>query len=134
MLWGRGWSRKKVEKFLKRKVHIIPCGAVPKNEDPFGRIIHNFSFPNKKVNSINSALTDTSVEYISFKKTVSLLAQVDWYLKVDLKNGYRQLPVHPTDWHTQVYSLGPNEFYIDITMPFGKANSARVFCVDFSLV
>ena len=81
MLGGLGWSRKKVEKFLKRKVHIIPCGAVPKNEDPFGRIIHNFSFPNKKVNSINFALT----EYISFKKTVSLLAQVDWYLKVDLK-------------------------------------------------
>ena len=128
MLGGLGWSRKKVEKFLKRKVHIIPCGAVPKNEDPWGRIIHNFSFPSKNVNSINSALTDTSVEYISFKKTVSLLAQVDWYLKVDLKNGYRQLPVHPTDWHTQVYSLGPNEFYIDITMPFGKANSSRVFC------
>ena len=43
MLGGLGWSRKKVEKFLKRKVHIIPCGAVPKNEDPWGRIIHNFS-------------------------------------------------------------------------------------------
>ena len=26
------------------------------------------------------------------------------------------------------YSLGPNEFYIDITMPFGKANSSRIFC------
>ena len=53
------------------------------------------------------------------------MARVDWYLKVDLKNGYRQLPVHLTDWHAQVYSLGPNEFYIDITMPFGKANSSR---------
>ena len=85
MLGGLGWSRTKVEKFLKRKVHIIPCGAVPKNNDPWGRIIHNFSYPNKSVNSINSALIDTSVEYISFIKTVSLLAQVDWYLKVDLK-------------------------------------------------
>ena len=82
----------------------------------------------KNFESINSALTDTSVEYITFKERVSRLSQVDWYIKADLKNGYRQLPVHPTDWHTQIYSLGPNEFYIDITMPFGKANSSRVFC------
>ena len=37
--------------------------------------------------------------------------------------------MHPSDWHTQIYSLGPNEFYIDIAMPFGKANSSRVFCL-----
>ena len=129
MLGGMGWSLKKIEKFLKRKVYIIPCGAVPKNNDPCGRIIHDYSHPDKKVGSINSALTYTSVNYITFKERVAQLAQVDWFLKVDLKNGYRQLPVHPSDWHTQVYSLGPNEFYIDITMPFGKANSARVFCM-----
>ena len=56
------------------------------------------------------------------------MSKVDWFIKVDLNNGYRQLPVDPSDWHTQIYSLGPNEFYIDITMPFGKANSSRVFC------
>ena len=73
-------------------------------------------------------MIDTSVAYILFKERVSQLAQVDWYVKADLKNGYRQFPVHPSDWHTQIYSLGPKEFYIDITMPFGKANSSRVFC------
>ena len=128
MLGGVGWTRKKVEDFLKRKVHVIPCGAVPKEGDPAGRIIHNYSYPQKKTNSINSALINTSVEYITFKERVALLSQVDWYLKVDLKSGYRQLPVHPVDWHTQAYSLGPTEFYIDIAMPFGKANSSRVFC------
>ena len=129
MIGGVGWSLKKVEEFLGRKVYVIPCGAVPKNDDPFGRVIHDYSYPKKKYsNSINAALTNTSVEYITFKNRVAELAQVDWYVKVDLKNGYRQLPVHPTDWHTQVYFLGKNEFYIDITMPFGKANSSRVFC------
>ena len=59
---------------------------------------------------------------------MALLAEVDWYFKADLKNGYRQLPVHPTDWHTQVYSLAKNKYYIDIAMPFGKANSIRVVC------
>ena len=43
-------------------------------------------------------------------------------------DGYRQLPVHPSEWGTQVYSLGPSEFYIDLAMPFGKANSSKVFC------
>ena len=128
MLGGVGWTRKKVEDFLKQKVHVIPCGAVPKNGDKNGRIIHNYSYPQKNALSVNSALVNTSVEYITFKQRVALLAQVDWYIKVDLKNGYRQLPVHPSDWHTQIYSLGPNEFYIDITMPFGKANSSKVFC------
>ena len=129
MLGGRGWSLDKVENFLGQKVHVIPCGAVPKNDDPFGRIIHDYSYPKSNYsNSVNSALANTSVEYITFKNRVAQLEHVDWYLKVDLKNGYRQLPVHPTDWHTQIYSLGPNEFYIDITMPFGKANSSRVFC------
>ena len=123
-----GWTRKSVEKFLGRKVYVIPCGAVPKDGDKNGRIIHNYSHPHKNALSVNSALTNTSVEYITFKERVALLAEVDWYIKADLKNGYRQLPVHPTDWHTQIYSLGRNEYYIDIAMPFGKANSARVFC------
>ena len=128
MLGGVGWSLRKVKEFLKRDVYVIPCGAVPKNDDPFGRIIHNYSHPDKFSDSINAALTNTSVKYITFKERVAQLANVDWFIKVDLKNGYRQLPVHPSDWHTQIYSLGPNEFYIDITMPFGKANSSRVFC------
>ena len=47
---------------------------------------------------------------------------------MDLKDGYRQLPVHPSEWGTQVYSLGPSEHYIDLAMPFGKANSSKIFC------
>ena len=46
---------------------------------------------------------------------------------VDLKAGYRQLRVSMSEWHTQVYTLGPNEFYIDACMPFGKANSSKIF-------
>lgn len=128
MLGGLHWSRKDVEKMLGRRVYVIPCGAVPKNDDPFGRIIHNYSYPSAKYDSVNSALENTAVKYLTFKARVKELARVDWYVKADLKNGYRQLPVHPTDWHTQVYSLGPCEFYVDLNMPFGKSNSSKVFC------
>ena len=100
--------------------------AVPKNEDPFG--IHNYSYPSAEYDSVNSALENKAVKYLTFKARVKELARVNWYVKADLKNGYRQLPVHPTDCHTQVYSIGPCEFYVDLNMPFGKSNSSKVFC------
>ena len=107
---------------------MIPCGAVPKNEDPLGRIIHNYSSPSADKGSVNSALLNTSVQYISFVERTKQLSMVNWFVKVDLKNGYRQLGVHPSEWFTQVYSLGKNEFYIDLNMPFGKSNSSKIFC------
>ena len=97
MIGGLGWSRETVTWFLGKIFYTIPCGAVPKNSDPCGRIIHDFSYPSKTRGSVNSALINTSVEYISFVERTRQLSKVDWYLKVDLKNGYRQLGVHPRE-------------------------------------
>ena len=82
--------------FLRKDFYITPCGAVPKGEDPHGRIVHNYSHQFDGV-SLNDALLDNSVSYISFKDRAHLLAQVTWYFKVDLENGYRQVPVAPVD-------------------------------------
>ena len=49
MLGGVGWTRAKIEDFLKRKVYVVPGGAVPKDGDKNGRIIHNYSYPHKKI-------------------------------------------------------------------------------------
>ena len=100
---------------------------MPKGDDPFGRIIHDYSYEFDG-HSFNGALLDNSVKYISFKKRVLLLQDIKWYIKLDLKDGYRQLPVHPSEWRTQVYALDPSEHYIDLAMPFGKANSSKIFC------
>ena len=100
---------------------------MPKGADPYGRIIHNYSHEFVG-HSINDALLENSVQYISFKKRVKLLEHVKWYIKLDLKDGYRQLPVNPSEWRTQVYTLGRSEYYIDLAMPFGKANSSKIFC------
>ena len=128
MLGGPGWDRARVREFLNRDFYVTPCGAVPKGSDPHGRIIHDYSFAPRNCHSLNSSLLENSVHYISFTERVRALSKVSWYFAVDLKNGYRQLPVHPRDWHTQVYSLGPNEHYIDVCMPFGKSNSPKIFC------
>ena len=74
---GWGCSPDKVWIFLKRDVFVIPCGVVPKIDDPVGRIIHNYSHLDKLSNSINSALTNTSVEYITLKESVARLSRVD---------------------------------------------------------
>ena len=95
MIGGYGWSAEHVGRFLDKQFYTIPCGAVPKNNDPDGRIIHNYSYPSAKSGSVNAALINTSVAYISFQDRVALLDKVDWFIKADLKNGYRQLPVHP---------------------------------------
>ena len=127
MLGGPGWTSGIVADFLSSPFYTIPCGAVPKGDDPCGRIIHNYSH-GYAGRSINDALIDNSVQYISFKKRVELLQHIKWYIKLDLKDGYRQLPVHPSEWKTQIYSMGPSEYYIDLTMPFGKANYSKLFC------
>ena len=43
MIGGPGWSAKVVTWFLASPFYTIPCGAVPKKGDPYGRIIHNYS-------------------------------------------------------------------------------------------
>ena len=127
MLGGPGWSADTVSEFLGSTFFYTPCGAVPKKGDPYGRIIHNYSHEfNGK--SLNDSLIDNSTEYISFKGRVQLLRTVKFYIKLDLKDGYRQLAVHPSEWRTQVYALGPDEHFIDIAMPFGKSNSSKLFC------
>ena len=127
MLGGPGWSAETVSRFLGSTFFYTPCGAVPKKSDPYGRIIHNYSH---KFNgtSLNDCLLDNSIQYISFKKRVELLDSAVYYVKLDLKDGYRQLAVHPSEWRTQVYTLGPKEHYVDIAMPFGKSNSSKLFC------
>ena len=97
MLGGAGWTREIVQSFLGRDVYTIPCGSVPKGDDPNGRIVHNYSYAVDKGWSLNSALLENSVQYIAFKDRVKALSQVSWYITVDLKAGYRQMPLNPSE-------------------------------------
>ena len=76
MIGGVGWSRTDVEEFLSSDVYTIPCGSVPKDDDPHGRIVHDYSYAAVRDESINEALLDNSVRYISFKQRVRSLSKV----------------------------------------------------------
>ena len=70
--------------------------AVPKVDDLHGRIVHNYSHQFDGL-SLSKVLEDNSVSYICFRDHADMLSQVTWYFKIDLKNGYRQVPVSPSD-------------------------------------
>ena len=97
MLGGVGWIREIVQAFLGRDVYTIPCGRVPKGDDPDGRIVHNYSYAAYSGWSINSALLENSVQYIASIDRVKVLSRVSWYVTVDLKAGYRQMPLNPSE-------------------------------------
>ena len=86
-----------MQSFLGKDVYTIPCVSVPKGDDPDGRIVHDYSYAVEGGQLINSVLLENSVQYIAFKDMVKALSQVSWYITVDLKAGYRQLPLNPSE-------------------------------------
>jgi len=70
---------------------------------------------------------DSSTNYIRFLEQVQLLDPIKWYLKLELKDVYRQLAFYSKGW-TQVHTLGANEHYINMVMLFGKSNSSKFYC------
>ena len=104
-----------------------------KDGDPLGRIVHDYGYYARGSYSVNATHSCTTVEYLTFKQVVSILDDVPWLIKADLKSGYRQFGVHPVDWKFQVYCNGPDEHYIDLACPFRKTNSALEFCPPVEL-
>ena len=68
---------------------------------------------------MNDCLIDNPTEYISLNDPVKLFKTVKFYVKSDLKDGY---VLHLSQLRTQVYTLGPKEYFIDIAEHFGKSN------------
>ena len=98
MIGGPGWSSQKITEFFgSKQMYGIPCSAVAKDGDPLGRVVHDYGFYKRGSYSINAAHADTSVRYDSFRRRVQVLDGITWYIKADLKSGFRQFGTHPTD-------------------------------------
>ena len=104
-----------------------------KDGDPLGRVVHDYGYFKPGSYSINAAHANTSVRYDSVRRRVLVLDGIEWYIKADLKNGFRQFGTHPADWRFQVYCNGIHEHYIDLACPFGKTNCTLEFCPPVAL-
>ena len=103
-------------------------GLVPKHDGGW-RTIYHLSAPHG--NSINDYINpeDYTLSYCSVDDAyaiLNLLGTGALMSKIDLKNAFRLIPVHPNDWNL----LGicwRNKFYIDTCLPFGLHSAPFLF-------
>ena len=103
-------------------------GLVPKHDGGW-RTIYHLSAPHG--NSINDYINpdDYTLSYCSVDDAyaiLNLLGTGALMSKIDLKNAFRLIPVHPNDWNL----LGicwRNKFYIDTCLPFGLCSAPFIF-------
>ena len=111
-------------------LHVSPFGAIPKKNKPDKwRLIVDLSSP--EGHSVNDAIRRDlcSVLYTSVDKAVVLaqsLGQGYLLAKLDLKDAYRAVPVHPSDQCLLAVSWNGTT-YLDRALPFGLRSAPKLF-------
>lgn len=106
-----------------------PLGLVPKKTPNEYRIIHDLSFPEGA--SVNNHIppSHSSVQYESIENEINLVKQFgrnSSMAKMDIKDGFRNIPIHPSDYHLLGF-VWNNEFYYDKCLPMGASSSCQIF-------
>lgn len=111
------------------QVHLSPIGLVPKAHTNKWRMIVDLSHPENE--SINSGILPSlcSLRYASVDDAVRIIQTLGvgtQLVKLDIKDAYRIVPVHPADYHL----LGirwEGKIYIDRALPFGLRSAPKIF-------
>ena len=111
-------------------VHCSPIGLVPKGRGTGAwRMIVDLSYPNGM--SVNDGIAPSlcSLTYSSVDDAIQFITKLGrgaLLVKIDIKNAYRIIPVHPHDHHL----LGvqwEGHVYIDRALPFGLRSAPKLF-------
>lgn len=110
-----------------------PMGAIPKKLSSTVRIIHDLSFP--PGGSVNEGIPDElcSVQYMALDDAIRHVVTSGpgtLMAKLDLKDAYKHIVVHPDDWDLLGLTLfrdGQTHYYVDVTLPFGLASAPKIF-------
>ena len=111
-------------------LQISPFGIIPKKRRPNQwRLIVDLSSP--EGHSVNDAISKEwcSVSYTSIDRAVSLVRRLgkgSLLAKLDLKEAYRAVPVHPSDQRLLAVSWRGST-YIDKALPFGLRSAPKLF-------
>ena len=111
-------------------VHTSPNGLIHKaHQVGKWRLISELSFPRNA--SVNDGIRQDlcSIQYSSVDDAVSLiriLGQSTPLIKLDIKDAYRNIPVHPYDQPLLGISWNDN-IYIDRALPFGLRSAPKLF-------
>lgn len=115
---------------LHKHCQLSPIGLIPKKHQPGRwRLIVDLSSPSN--GSVNDGINSEwcSMQYATIDQAVSIiqtLGKGTQLSKLDLKNAYRMVPVHPDDqpllgirWEGAVY--------LDAALPFGLRSAPKIF-------
>ena len=111
-------------------IHCSPIGIIPKKGKPGKwRLIVDLSSPegasvNDGVDKETSSLSYTSVDAIASR--VLALGQGAMLAKMDIKQAYRIIPVHPED-RCLLGMRWDNQVFIDKALPFGLRSAPLIF-------
>ena len=106
-----------------------PLGAVTRKRSSKVRRIHNLSWP--RGSSVNDGIPDSeaSILYEAFSCAVRDLIQAgpgSLFIKLDLEQAFRQIPVRVEDWHLLGFQWG-KAFYHEIALSFGLRSAPYIF-------
>ena len=122
---------------VSQLVHTSPLGLVPKSRQPGKfRLIVDLSSPEHC--SVNDGISEDlcSIKYASVHDAVAIIQSLGRnteLAKLDLKDAYRIVPVHPQDYHLLGISW-KGKTYIDRVLPFGLRSAPKLFCAVSDLI
>lgn len=108
---------------------VSPLGVVPKKEPGHYRLIHDLSFP--KNNSVNSHI-DPSFSTVHYElldvcvEKVRALGSGCFIAKADLKDAFRIIPIHPSNYRLLGFTWN-SAYYYDCMLPMGCSVSCAIF-------
>ena len=125
-----GWLLGPLTSQLASLVHTSPLGLVPKAHQPNKwRMICDHSSPYG--GSVNDGISPDlcSLCYAKVDDAVNVIRHLSrgtQLVKLDLKDAYRIVPVHPADYHLLGVKWRGNT-YVDRALPFGLCSAPKIF-------
>lgn len=112
------------------QVHTSPIGLVPKGHTVGRwRMIVDLSSPTR--HSVNDGICEDvcSLQYASLDDALRLICRLGpgtQLVKMDLKDAYRAVPIHPGDHHLLGISWNGG-VYVDRSLPFGLRSAPKLY-------
>ena len=108
-----------------------PLGLVPKSSPGEFRLIHHLSWPRTDGSSLNDGIPpeNAHVQYSGIQEAISkvkALGRGCFLAKTDIKNAFRIVPVHPSDYELLGFSW-EGQLYYDKCLAFGASSSCKIF-------
>ena len=121
---------------LATTIHVSPLGLVPKPHSDKWRLIVDLS--SLEGCSVNDGICSdlTSVVYASVDNAVEIIRRLGpgtELVKMDLKDAYRVILVHPQDHHLlRIQWCG--DTFVDRSLPFGLRSAPKIFTAFSDMV